>query len=140
MNQPSARNMDQAVDEVLGEPGPADLEQQQADPMDHPAVRVAQDGPVMVKVLPTDGPWDSGRVTLDAVTTFARAVKPDKRRAYVQLLSTVAFRYGSTQEGAVRGPTQPAGEPLRLTTTGEVWVARDALDAVVGFHFESWTA
>lgn len=140
------RPVDQAVDEITGQPGPEDLDQVHADPLNHPPVRVAQDGPVMVEQLPTDGPFDTGRVTLDTTGVVAgdvptaRILKRDKRRASCLIIGTVAFRFGSSQKGAIAGAIWPANTQLRLTTVQEVWVARDTADCVVSYSFESWTA
>jgi len=134
------RDLDQAVDEVIGDAGPADIDQQHADPMNHPPVRVAHAGPVMVQQLPADGPWGSKTRSLVAADAVGvNLLKPDGRRVSALLVGTVAFRVGPTQADAAAGAVWPANVPLPIHTNGEIWIAYNAADSVVSVVWESWT-
>lgn len=135
----NARRADEVVDEVLGEPGPDDLEQQYPDPMPHPPVRVVHDGPVMAQQLPLHGSWDSTYGSVTAAADAVKLLKPDPKRSSAQLVSTVAFRVGESQATARAGAPWPPNVPLVLKTTGEVWIAYNAADATVTAVWESWT-
>lgn len=139
MTNPQNRAADERVDEVRGDAGPADIEQQYQDPMDHPAVRVVHDGPLMVQQLPADGPWDSVSRALAGAGDSQRLLKIDGRRGRFVVIGTVAFRMGNSQQSALVGGLVPPNVPLPMHTTGEVWIARDAADSVVSAFWESWT-
>lgn len=133
----NARDVDQAVDEIRGEPGPADLDQQYADPMNHPPVRVAQDGPVNVQQLPPDGPWGTTSRSFTATDAPVMMIKPDLRRSEVRFTAAVPFKIGPTSNGP--WAVCPANEWTPVRTTQEVWVAYNAADATVSAVWECWT-
>lgn len=136
------RAVDQAVNEVMGEPGPDDLDQVHADPMDHPPVRVKHDGPIMTQQLPADGPWGSKSFGLAAAApaNCTKLLNPNPQRKHAHIVGTAAFRVGATQADALTsGAVWPPNVPLTLDTTGEVWIGYNAADSVVSAVWESWT-
>lgn len=113
-----------------------------------PAVAVRQVGPVTVHELPTRVATSRSLNVSDTLTTDPGAAAEqiaaaDLRRKKITILASAQPIFvGHTRQEVVNGTAGilPAGIPLTLTTSAEVWVRCSAVGqtAVVSYWSENW--
>lgn len=113
------------------------------------AVKVEQQGPVRAQMLPRRA-GGTLTVTVGALQSATppgpgakRVLRADPRRAQATLYAADSIMVALSQAGAQEAPTMalcPAGVPIPVTATTDIYVAAVTGEAVVGVIIEDWAS